>query len=164
MTRPVNPETIAERVQEFGAVLQVRKNRIAVKTDPGRLHDAITTIQAVLGFDRLITISTVDRGGTFELLYHLIGPHRIIVSLAVDIPRTRPVMPTMSDLLPPAGIYERQIHDLFGIVFEGHPDLTRVVLNEDWPAGEYPMRKDWKPDPGHFYGGIKTEEELKCQK
>jgi membrane-bound hydrogenase subunit beta len=157
MTRPVTLETIAERVKEFGPVIQVRKNRIMVRTDPDRLHDAISTVQAVLGFDRLITISTLDTGESFELLYHMIGPHRIILSLAVSLPRTKPVMPTTSDLLPPAGIYERQIHDLFGIVFAGHPDLKKVILNEDWPAGEYPLRKDWKPDPGTFYGGIKAE-------
>jgi NADH:ubiquinone oxidoreductase subunit C len=157
MIPPVTPETITERMKEFGTVEQVRKNRIRVKTVPGRVHDAITTGQAMLGFDRLITISTVDNGGTFELLYHLIGPHRIIISLAIDLPRDQPVTHTVSDLLPPAGIYERQIHDLFGITFEGHPDLKKVILNEDWPDNEYPLRKDWKPDPGAFYGGIKVE-------
>jgi NADH:ubiquinone oxidoreductase subunit C len=157
MIHPVAPETMIERVKEFGVAEQVRKNRIRVKTVPGKLHDAITTVQAVLGFDRLITISTVDHGQTFELLYHLIGPDRIILSLATDLPRDRPVTQTISDLLPPAGIYERQIHDLFGIMFTGHPDLKKVILNEDWPDNEYPLRKDWKPDPGEFYGGIKGE-------
>jgi NADH:ubiquinone oxidoreductase subunit C len=157
MTPSITPESIAERMKEFGTVLQVRRNRLTVKTVPDRLRDAITTVQAVLGFDRLITISTVDAGETFGLLFHLTGPHRIIVSLAVDIPRDNPVMPTTSDLLPPAGIYERQIHDLFGIVFVGHPDLRKVILNEDWPDKEYPLRKDWKPGPGEFYGGIKVE-------
>ena len=157
MIHPVTTETIIERVKEFGTVEQVRKNRIRVKTVPGKLHDAITTVQAVLGFDRLITISTLDNSETFELLYHLIGPHRIIITLAIDLPRDKPVTHTVSDLLPPAGIYERQIHDLFGIVFEGHPGLKKVILNEDWPDNEYPLRKDWKPDPGEFYGGIKAE-------
>jgi len=157
MIHPVTTETITERVKEFGTVEQVRKNRIRVKTVPGKLHDAITTVQAVLGFDRLITISTLDNSETFELLYHLIGPHRIIITLAIDLPRDKPVTHTVSDLLPPAGIYERQIHDLFGIVFEGHPGVKKVILNEDWPDNEYPLRKDWKPDPGEFYGGIKTE-------
>jgi len=157
MTRPVAIDTITERMKEFGAVEQVRKNRVRIKTVPDKLHDAILTSQAVLGFDRLITISTVDNGETFELLYHLIGPHRIIISLAIDILRDKPVTPTTSDLLPPAGIYERQIHDLFGIVFEGHPDLKKVILNEDWPDNEYPLRKDWNPRPGEFYGGIKVE-------
>ncbi len=157
MTPLVSPETITERMKEFGTVEQVRKNRIRVKTIPGRIHDAIKTSQAVLLFDRLITISTVDNGETLELQYHLIGPHRIIITLAVDLPRTTPVTTTVSDLLPPAAIYERQIHDLFGIVFAGHPGLRKLMLNEDWPDNEFPLRKDWKPGPDTFYGGIKVE-------
>jgi membrane-bound hydrogenase subunit beta len=157
MIPPVTVESVTERMKEFGSVEQVRKNRIRIKTVPDRLHDAITISQAMLGFDRLITISTIDNGETFELLYHLIGPPRIIITLAIALPRNQPVTPTVSDLLPPAGIYERQIHDLFGISFEGHPGLKKVILNEDWPDNEYPLRKDWKPDPGGFYGGIKVE-------
>jgi NADH:ubiquinone oxidoreductase subunit C len=157
MNRPVTIDTITERMKEFGTADQVRKNRIRIKTVPEKIHDAITTSQAMLGFDRLITISTVDNGGTFEVLYHLIGSDRIILSLVIDLPRDRPVTPTVSDLLPPAGIYERQIHDLFGIVFSGNPNMKRIMLNEDWPADEYPLRKDWKPDPDVFYGGIKGE-------
>lgn len=157
MSHPVTVDTITERMKEFGTVEQVRKNRVRIKTVPDRLHDAITTVQAVLGFDRLITISTVDDGGMFELLYHLTGPHRIIITLSVNLPREKPVTPTVSNLLPPAGIYERQIHDLFGIIFEGHPGLKKIILNEDWPDNEYPLRKDWKPNPGEFYGGIKEE-------
>ncbi len=157
MTHPATIETITETMKAFGIVDQVRKNRLRIKTAPDKLHDAITISQAVLGFDRLITISTVDNGETFELLYHLIGPHRIIISLAIDLPRDMPVTPTTSDLLPPAGIYERQIHDLFGITFTGHPDLKKIILNEDWPENEFPLRKDWKPNPDVFYGGIKVE-------
>jgi NADH:ubiquinone oxidoreductase subunit C len=157
MTRPVTPDMITERMKEFGTVEQVRKNRIRVRTVPDKVHDAITTSQAMLGFDRLITISTADNGETLELLYHLIGPHRIIISLSIDLPRDQPAITTVSDLLPPAGIYERQIHDLFGITFTGHPDLKKIILNEDWPGNEYPLRKDWKPGPDIFYGGIKVE-------
>ncbi len=157
MTGLVTIDVIEERMKEFGTVEQVQKNRIRITTVPGRLHDAITTSQAVLLFDRLVTISTLDNGETFELLYHLIGPHRIIISLSINLPRDQPVTPTVSDLLPSAGIYERQIHDLFGIFFEGHPDLKKLMLNEDWPENEHPLRKDWKPDPGVFYGGIKVE-------
>jgi len=157
MTGLVTIDVIKERMKEFGTVEQVQKNRIRITTVPGRLHDAVTTSQAVLLFDRLVTISTLDNGETFELLYHLIGPHRIIISLSISLPRDQPVTPTVSDLLPSAGIYERQIHDLFGIFFEGHPDLKKLMLNEDWPENEHPLRKDWKPDPGVFYGGIKVE-------
>src|SRR5674476_1194056 len=82
MTRPVAIDTITERMKEFGAVEQVRKNRVRIKTVPDKLHDAILTSQAVLGFDRLITISTVDNGETFELLYHLIGPHLSLIHIS----------------------------------------------------------------------------------
>jgi NADH-quinone oxidoreductase subunit C len=157
MTRPVTIDIIKERMKEFGTVEQVRKNRVMIKTMPEKLHYAIRASQAMLECDRLITISTLDNGETFELLYHLIGPHRIIVTLAIDLPRTQPDMLTVSDILPPAGIYERQIHDLFGITFEGHPDLKKIILNEDWPENEHPLRKDWKPGPDTFYGGIKVE-------
>lgn len=157
MTHRITIDTIKERIKEFGTPEQVRVNRVRVKTTPDKLHDAIRASQAILECDRLITISTVDNGETFELLYHLIGPHRIIISLAIDLPRDHPVTPTISDLLPPAGIYERQIHDLFGITFEGHPDLKKIILNEDWPENEHPLRKDWKPGPDTFYGGIKVE-------
>ena len=157
MNQPVTVETICERMHEFGTAEQVRRNRVRVRTAPGKIRDAIRTAQGLLGYDRLITISTVDNGETFGLLYHLIGPHRIIVTLSAEVPRAQPEMPTVSDILPPAGIYERQIHDLFGIVFTGHPGLKRIILNEDWPADEYPLRKDWKPGPGTFYGGIKVE-------
>ena len=157
MTGPLTLESIAEKMKEFGVSEQARKNRIRVTTTPDKVHDTIRTVQAMFGFDRLITISAVDNTRTLELIYHLTGPHRIIVSIAVELERDQPAMPTIFDILPPAGIYERQIHDLFGIVFTGNPNMKRIMLNEDWPGNEYPLRKDWKPDPDTFYGGIKGE-------
>jgi NADH-quinone oxidoreductase subunit C len=157
MTDIVTPEMIAEQMKQFGTARQVRKDRLSMQIAPDRLHDAIRTAQALLQFDRLLTISTADNGETFELLYHLTGPHRIVLSLSLSLPRDNPSVPTLSDLLLPAAIYERQIHDLFGIMFNGHPGLTRLMLNEDWPENQFPLRKDWKPDPGRFYGGIQKE-------
>jgi len=157
MTGPVTLDLIAEKMKESGASEQVRRNRIRITTTPDKVHDTIRTVQAMFGFDRLITISAVDNSSTLELVYHLTGPHRMVVSIAVGLPRDQPAIATVSDILPPAAIYERQIHDLFGIMFTGHPGLARIVLNEDWPKNEYPLRKDWKPDPDTFYGGIKGE-------
>jgi len=114
-------------------------------------------VQNLLHCDRLITISTADNGTALELIYHLTGPHRTVISLSVSLPRDKPEIASVHDILTPAGIYERQIHDLFGIGFSGHPNLKRIILNEDWPDTEYPLRKDWKPGPGTFYGGISME-------
>jgi NADH-quinone oxidoreductase subunit C len=157
MTGPLTLDVVAGKMKEFGISEQVRRNRIRITTTPDKVHETIRTVQAILGFDRLITISAVDNSRTFELVFHLTGPHRMVISIAVELSHDLPAITTVSDILPPAAIYERQIHDLFGIVFTGNTNLNRIMLNEDWPADEYPLRKDWKPGPDTFYGGIKVE-------
>lgn len=156
MTRQLTEDFVKEKMKDFGTVETVRKNRIRITTTPGRVREAITTARESLGCDRLITISVADNRRTFEMHYHLTGPHRTIVTITVELSRDAPEITTTSDILLPSGIYERQIHDLFGINFPGHPALKKIILNEDWPENEYPLRKDWKPDEKTFYGGIRT--------
>lgn len=158
MNQPISVEAVQEAMKETGTAEPARSNRIMVATTPGMVRKALATIMGPLGCDRLITISTADTGTALELIYHLTGPHRTIISLATILPRESPEIVSVSDILLPAGIYERQIHDLFGIVFRGHPCLKRIILNEDWPPDEFPLRKDWKRGPDTFYGGIKEEE------
>jgi NADH-quinone oxidoreductase subunit C len=141
----------------YGTVEQVQPNRFRVTMTPNRLRDAVIVVQEKLGCDRLVTISTADTGQALELHYHFTGQHRFLVTLTIALPHEGPVLPTMSDLLFPAGIYERQIHDLFGIVFSGHPNLSRILLNEDWPNGEHPLHKDWKPKTKTSAGGTIPE-------
>ena len=52
--------------------------------------------------------------------------------------------PSLTPIIPAAAWYEREIHDLFGLVPDGHPDLRRLVLHENWPEGLYPLRRDFK--------------------
>jgi NADH:ubiquinone oxidoreductase subunit C len=147
MSGPLLLEDVKKALERFGPVEQVRFNRIKVKTVPENVREALFHAQALLACDRLIQISAADNGQSFELIYHLTGPHRMVIAIAIELPREKPEMHTTSDILPAAGIYERQIYDLFGIVFTGHPNLKRIILSEDWPEDEYPMRKDWKPKP-----------------
>lgn len=157
MIRQLTVEQVAEAMREYGPAEQVRKNRIRVNTDPQRIIDAISAAKQRLDCDRLILISCTDDASSFGLTYHLIGLHRTIISLAIAVPRATPEAASVSEILPPAAIYERQIHDLFGIVFSGHPGLSKLMLNEAWPEGEYPLRKDWKPEKGKAYGAIARE-------
>ena len=131
------------------------RNRVEAAVPPARIRGEVARARKDFGFDHLIQISVTDLGATFQLIYHLTGPHRIVLSLAVDVPREKPEAPSMHDIHPPAGIYERQIHDLMGVVFTGHPNLKRIILNEDWPQNEFPLRKDWKPEPDRYYGGVR---------
>ncbi|OPY37498.1 MAG: F(420)H(2) dehydrogenase subunit C [Methanoregula sp. PtaU1.Bin051] len=157
MNKKLTLEEVTGKLGRFGTVEQARFNRIRVSMEPDTIRDAIIAAQGDLACERLLAISTADNTETLELIYHLIGPHRTVISLATRLPSHLPKIRTISDILPPAGIYERQIHDLFGITFDGHPGLNRLMLNEDWPEGEYPLRKDWKPEPGRFYGGIRED-------
>lgn len=159
MTDPLAPDYVTETMKGFGTVEKAGKNRFKVTTTPDRLRDAIKMVQVTLGCDRLITVSAVDNSQTLELHYHLTGQHRTVITVATELSRDKPVLATLSDLLLPTGLYERQVHDLFGISFTGHPALKKLVLNEDFPKDEYPLRKDWKPAPGRFYGGTKERRE-----
>jgi NADH-quinone oxidoreductase subunit C len=147
MSGTLGLEDVKKALEKFGTVEQVRFNRIKVKTSPEHVREALFHAQALLACDRLIQISALDNGQSFELIYHLTGPHRKVIAIATELPREKPEIHTTSDLLPPAGIYERQIYDLLGIVFTGHPNLKRIILSEDWPKDEFPLRKDWKPKP-----------------
>ncbi|OGG44476.1 hypothetical protein A2841_00145 [Candidatus Kaiserbacteria bacterium RIFCSPHIGHO2_01_FULL_48_10] len=81
--------------------------------------------------------------GHMEGVYHFGkyegGPE--VIALKVKIPRDNPVLPSLAKLIPGANWHERETYDLFGIKFEGHPDLTRIFLPKDFPG--YPLRKDW---------------------
>ncbi|MCY3967680.1 MAG: NADH-quinone oxidoreductase subunit C [bacterium] len=78
----------------------------------------------------------------FELVVTLIShaePKRI--RLRVQVPETNPVVPTLFDLYPGTEALEREVADMFGITFEGHPDPTRILMPPDWEG--HPLRKDF---------------------
>ncbi|KJE77673.1 NADH-quinone oxidoreductase subunit C [Ferrimicrobium acidiphilum] len=78
----------------------------------------------------------------FELVVNLrsFAPPAIL-RLRVQIPEQNPVAPSIFALYPGAEAMEREVYDLFGIRFENHPDLTRILLPEDWEG--HPLRKDY---------------------
>lgn len=102
----------------------------------------------VLRFDFLQNLTAVDwpqrpPAGELEVVYHLhsypLG-HEAVVK--VTVPRDRPRLPSAAGLWRNANWLEREQFDLFGVVFEGHPDLRRLLLPDDWVG--HPMRKDYR--------------------
>lgn len=95
-------------------------------------------------FTRLISLGGADYADRMEGIYHFgkyIGePH--IIALKVKIPRSNPVLPSIAKLIPGADWHERETYDLLGIKFEGHPNLIRIFLLDNFPG--YPLRKDWQ--------------------
>jgi Ni,Fe-hydrogenase III large subunit/Ni,Fe-hydrogenase III component G len=109
---------------------------------PGsELHDAA---KALLDRGhRLATIAAHDDGDTLRIVYVFVaGPPDQRVELVVRLAPSDPSVPSLSDISFPASRFEREIHDMFGILPIGHPFLRPLVLHQHWPEGWHPMRRD----------------------
>ena len=114
----------------------------------GAAYDALAMLKTECGFDMLIDVTCVDylvyRGATkrFGLVYLLLNTvsgERLTVRTFVDEPN--PSVSSVVSLWEGANWLEREVWDLFGIYFEGHPDLRRILLPEEFTA--HPLRKDY---------------------
>lgn len=98
-----------------------------------------------LGFSFLSDITILDRfplEPRFEVNYHLLSVERKQrLRLKVRLPGTDAVLPTVTGIWPTANWHERESFDMFGIRFEGHPNLTRILMPDEWEG--YPLRKDY---------------------
>lgn len=96
---------------------------------------------------RFATASGVENPGQFEILYHFAcDTEGKFFSLRVGASKEKPVFPSISGIIQGAKWIEREIHELLGIDFSGHPGLERLLLAENWPEGVYPLRKDFSND------------------
>jgi len=89
-----------------------------------------------------------------QVVYHLFSyseNHQVV--LKVDLPRDNPKVATVEGVWKVANWLEREVYDLFGVIFEGHSDLRRIMLPEDWVG--YPLRKDYVEQ--EEYDGISTQ-------
>jgi NADH-quinone oxidoreductase subunit C len=123
------------------------------RVEPAQLRGRLEQLKAE-GASMLLDVGGVDyleRSPRFDVVYHLLKlPDRALNPASVRAPvRIRVLcglddgqsLPTMSDLWPSADWPEREIYDLFGITFDGHPDLRRIQMPKDWEG--YPLRKDY---------------------
>jgi NADH-quinone oxidoreductase subunit C len=113
--------------------------------DPERLPLVCVFAKFELGFDYLVDISSIDNYGDdprFTLVYHLYGyGHRRYLRLKTDIGEEKGEVPTVTEVWRTADWHEREIYDMMGIRFRGHPDLRRILMWEGYPY--YPLRKDF---------------------
>jgi NADH-quinone oxidoreductase subunit C len=108
-----------------------------------------------LKFDSLMCLSGMDYGADSELgvVYNLFSmTHRHKITIRVNLPRDNPKAPSVEQIWRTADWHEREAYDLFGIVFEGHRDLRRILCPDDWEG--YPLRKDYVVQ--EYYHGIRV--------
>ncbi|OGO30522.1 MAG: hypothetical protein A2Z29_11095 [Chloroflexi bacterium RBG_16_56_11] len=144
MTVALIPKDIAARIEKQfpGSLEETGKDTIVVKT--GSILDVMAYLKntAGLDFDYFNYITAVDYYSYFEVVYQLTSlqhNHSIVVKTRCG--RENPVVPSVFGLWQGADFQEREIYDLMGINFSGHPNLKRIVLWEGFPG--HPLRKDF---------------------
>jgi NADH-quinone oxidoreductase subunit C len=154
-------EYIAQSVAGEQIDWTVSKGELTLTVDPGSL---IETMRFLHDDARCLFISIIDVCGVdwpsrerrFDVVYHLLSPRqnlRVRVKVACD---EDTVVPSVTDIWPGAGWFEREAYDLYGILFSGHPDLRRILT--DYGFEGHPLRKDF---PLTGFVEVRYDEELK---
>jgi NADH-quinone oxidoreductase subunit C len=152
---PSTPEqkiVIAIKEQLENAVESVTaldKGRISVITRKEVARDVAAWLQR-FGFDHTLTVSGVDHPSEnhLDVVYFLSSYLRddlkhIVVSLKIHLQRENPSLPSLTPIWESANLFERETYEMFGVNFEGHPNLEKLLLQDNWD-GPPPMRKDLK--------------------
>jgi NADH-quinone oxidoreductase subunit C len=123
----------------------VARGEATVVVDREELTDAFDQLREDddLAFDVLSSLTATDwpgRAPRYWVSYELASTtHRHRVRVKVGLPEDDPRVRSVVDLFPTANWHEREVYDFFGIVFDGHPDLRRILLPDDWDG--FPLRK-----------------------
>lgn len=133
---------VAKKIQsKFGKKTELAQRspkRLYILVDKGDLPSVARYLFEELKA-RFCTASAVDTRGGIEILYHFFFDEpSLMVSLRTLVPKPSPQIESIAPFLKGAEWIEREIADLFGARFVGHPDPRRLILSDDWPEGEYP--------------------------
>lgn len=121
-------------------------------TEEGVVHlppadiEGFATAAHDAGFEVCVDVTAVDwldtRQPRFDLVYNLVSvQHRERLRILVGLDGDEPTVASVTPIWPGANFAEREVYDMFGINFERHPDLTRILMPDDWEG--YPLRKDF---------------------
>jgi len=119
--------------------------RVYIHVEPKAHKRAISALLQIFPLTIISTITGIDMGETIEINYHL-WCGKAEVTIRTHVPKSKPEIETITDIIPGASLYEREVHDLLGVRFINHPNLAKLLLPESWPENSYPLRKDWSPE------------------
>jgi NADH-quinone oxidoreductase subunit C len=155
----MEPAALAERLGAHFSDVQVARGEAAVIVQPEELLASLEYLRADsdIELDFLSDLSATDWPGSvprFWLAYQLYSirlGHRLRVKVGLTEEDAR--IPTVTGLYPTADWLEREVFDFFGVVFDGHPDLRRILMPDDWEG--HPLRKDYAlgGTGTHYRGG-----------
>jgi NADH-quinone oxidoreductase subunit C len=150
----VTPDELAGRVRVRYPDTIVARDEVTVIVERDQLREALAWLAAEPGLE-LGMLSSVtathwpDRDPSFWVAYELRSiPNHIRCRVKVGLREGDAQLPSVTDRFPTADWHEREVFDFFGVTFEGHPDLTRILMPDDWVG--FPLRKDEE------LGGVNT--------
>lgn len=142
-------ETVVQHLKELVADLSVdwtrpHPNRVYISVEKQNVRELGRIIFEDFGA-RFATATGSDVGEELEVIYHFaydtVG---LVANMRVRTPMGDPVIPSLTSVVSAAEWIEREMNDLLGIVFEGHPDPRRLLLADNWPEGVYPLRREYR--------------------
>ncbi|RJX16433.1 NADH-quinone oxidoreductase subunit C [Candidatus Bathyarchaeota archaeon] len=140
-------ETLKRTFPEYVVEAKVqREKRVTVVVKRERLVEIARFLRDNLQFDHIASVSGVDypEKNEFMVVYHVWSiPKKVLVALKTSVPRDNPHLSSLISVWEGVNYFERETWEMFGIIFDGHPNLSRFLLPEDWDRG-FPFRKDFK--------------------
>ncbi len=122
-----------------------RARRIFVDVPKDDIAGLAAFVKGSLGFQFLVTITGLDAGEDFQLIYHFANDEGIILNVKVNAPKSDPAVETVTRSYEGGVLYEIEVRNLLGVDIRGIPADIRYPLPDGWPDGQYPLRKDWVP-------------------
>lgn len=114
-----------------------------VEVDKLKILEVVSVLKQE-GYDMLLCLSCVDCSDCFEIVYNFYSTFKKkSLTVKIKLDREYPEVVSVSSVYPCANWYEREVFDLFGVIFANHPDLQRLLMPEGWMG--YPLRKDYVP-------------------
>lgn len=140
-----NKEMLDKLASSFGTALKIEGDNfydiLVIEND--KLHELCNVLKEEWGFNYLVNLSAVDFKDRFEVIYHIHSiPENNKIAVKTLLNRDEASVATVSDIWKTADWQEREVFDLMGITFTGHPNLIRILLPDDFDG--HPLRKDFK--------------------
>ena len=147
----VNEEAFVKALKDFHPDLIVslevlRSNRVSAVVKREGFIDVAHSLKNDFGFTHPLSGGAVDypKENRMQMMYYLLNPSsKFILIFRVDLPREDLVLPTLTQVWEAMSFHEREAHEMYGIEFEGHPNMIPLLLPPDWRGG-HPLRKDFK--------------------
>lgn len=146
MNAPELAKKLNERFGELvSAPAEFRGEQSLRIADAERIVEVCAFAKKELGFDYLVDVSSIDNYGEdprWTIVYHLYGiTHKQYLRFIANVSEEKSELPTVTTVWRTADWHEREIYDMMGIRFRGHPDLRRIIMWEGYPY--HPLRKDF---------------------